>query len=166
MSNPSNNLLDSVKLYYLGGLPETPNAFVISKGRAFTLPPVGGYLVMPRFNAEDLMRRNEIVTPQGGRYSVFTLNARAAEQAARGPQVEVVAGEREFTREELLAMLADIEAKEAQESVEDPNEPEAPVEPEQTSTGRKSKSKNKEAESKPAESDEAPQEDPEKKESE
>ena len=111
------NLLDEVKLYYLGGLDVTENPFVISKGRAFALPPVGGYLVMPRFNANDLIRRNEVVTSQG-RFSVFTFDPRAAERAAKAPQAEVVATEREFTREELMAMLEDLDTQEENLKVE------------------------------------------------
>lgn len=107
---PDSKILEPVKVYYLGGLAHSENPFVTSKGKAFALPPVGGYLTVPGFTATDLIRRNQIVTAQG-RFSVFTLDARAASRAAEGPQT-VVAQTKELTREELLAMLADLDLKE------------------------------------------------------
>lgn len=118
---PDSKILEPVKLYYLGGLAHSENPFVTSKGKAFALPPVGGYLTVPGFTATDLIRRNQVVTPQG-RFSVFTLDARAANRAAQGP-APVVAQTRELTREDLLAMLADLDAKDDDKAIEDPSEP-------------------------------------------
>ncbi len=119
-----NQLLNDVKLYYLGGLPESVSPFVSSKGKVYALPPVGGYLTVPKFAAIDLMRRNQIVR-QSGSFSVFSEDPRAAAQATRAPQ-QAVAQPRELTREELMAMLADMDA--AQDVViDDPAEPVAEV---------------------------------------
>lgn len=115
-----NQLLNEVRLYYLGGLPESTSPYVSSKGKVYALPPIGGYLMVPKFAAIDLMRRNMIVRPSGS-FSVFTEDARAAERATRAPQ-PVMAQTRELTREELLAMLADMDsAKDV--VIEDPSEP-------------------------------------------
>lgn len=135
---PNPNILDKVKLYYLGGLPETGNPLLISKGATFTVPPVGGYIELPRFHAEDLIRRNEVVNPNG-RFSVFTLDSRAAQRAAAGPQKPVMAQTRELTREELLAMIADLDAAKEAEEIVDPNEPVVPPTP----SAKESKAKDK-----------------------
>lgn len=103
---------DLQKIYYLGGFPE--GTILGSKQSSFHVPPVGGYLEVPEFNAKDLLQRNT-------RY--FTRDARIAEMAARGEDIErffdVKAALAPLSREDLLRMLAEMDAEESLESAED-----------------------------------------------
>lgn len=105
-----------VRLYYLGGFVKD-QPIVSAKGVAFKVPPVGEYLEVARLFAKDLIRRNKM--PSG--MSVFTEDRRFAEaviaQRNRGGEPAETVQPKEYSREELLEMLAALDVETQEEVV-------------------------------------------------
>ncbi len=114
-----------VDLYYIGGFTN-PTAVVTSKGRAYHVPPAGESIRVPDSAARDIVRRNR--DPQGN--SVFTTDIRVVravqqlrEQRENGQfadmmneptakVVEKVVPAEQLSRDQLIALLAEMDMKE------------------------------------------------------
>lgn len=84
-----------VNLFYVGGLPEEDGPqYVTTGGSVLVVPPRGEYLTLKRYQAEDLMKRYNVkgIEP-------FSLLLPKPEAAPKN-----------YTREELLSMLAAMES--------------------------------------------------------
>lgn len=120
-----------LKLYYLGGLDTLKDGsenvekvrFVSSRGTAFALPEVGGYLEVTEFTARDLIKRHQVAT-RSGTYAAFTTNRKLAEQVQAGKGKPL--GQAKLTRDELLQMLEEMDEVEAADSDNEPVLPNIP----------------------------------------
>lgn len=86
-----------IDLYYVGGLSDNDGPqFITTGGEALIVPPIGESLRLPRYKAEDIISRYNVKGVNPFSYS-------------KDPTVTAPAN-KEFTREELLAMLAKLSA--------------------------------------------------------
>lgn len=98
---------DTVRLYYLGGAPEREHAngaryvYVTSRNTPFIFPVERGWIDIRAYFARDLMRRYN--TPDR---EVFSVNS------ALKSQISAQAAPAELSRDQLVAMLAEMDEKE------------------------------------------------------
>lgn len=106
-----------VQLYYLGGLGDglekARPVLVRSRGRTFAIPPVGEFLLVDSFQADDLTKRHRITGEGGDLFDVFTRDAKLAKRVKEGRVVRPTEAKTSFTADELRQMLAKAEAAEA-----------------------------------------------------
>lgn len=97
-----------VRLFYLGGLAPDEKAHPISLGtRVFRLPPIGEYLEVTPFQAQELIARYKMVTP-GGLYDAFSLDPKLGETAKAVKEGRLTAPPKvasAMSNEELLELL-------------------------------------------------------------
>jgi hypothetical protein len=97
-----------VKLYYLGGItnPSRKITYISSYGRAFALPPIGGYLQVDEFMAHDIINRNKVGNKETKEiYECFTLDARIAKRVANGENIHAPI----LTKAEVMKNISDEE---------------------------------------------------------
>lgn len=101
--------LPKEKVYYIGGFT-SDDTIVTAMGKSYIVPPIGEFLEVEPYIVKALIRRNR--NPKAGGMSVFTTDRRFAQAVANGdfvrPVVQVTE-EKEWTRDELLAKLAELD---------------------------------------------------------
>lgn len=110
------------KVYYVGGFSADKDIIVTAKGKSFHVPPVGEYLEVESYIADTLIQRNR--NPKAGGMSVFTKDRRFAQAVKNGefknPVLRsTIEEEKQWTREELLAKLAEIDGAEPTEQAKE-----------------------------------------------
>ncbi len=131
MQTTDNPLKRRVHLYYLGGLTENGKvAHVLSRGKPFQVPEVGGSLEMELYYANDLILRGH-----NGVHSVWSLSPRDAAMAKAGTlhrDTSKLVDPNTLTIEQLQALLEKQQPVESEEdfqarikamaAVDDPDE--------------------------------------------
>jgi hypothetical protein len=113
--------IQTIKLYYLGGLAEEIEGkprYMSSKGTSFLLPPIGEAIEVTPYTARDLMRRHKVAGPRGT-FEAFTTDRSLAQQVKRGVSQGELALE-QFTRDQLQAKLDELDALAAATDDEEP----------------------------------------------
>lgn len=109
------------KIYYIGGFIKE-DVILTAKGKSYHIPPVGEYLEVEPYIADALIRRNR--NPRANGMSVFTKDGRFARAVKNGefkqPAINSsIEEEKQWTREELMSKLAELDAAAITEEVKE-----------------------------------------------
>lgn len=104
---------DKVRVYYVGGLPsqEGQPIAINVRGRVYVAPPVGDYLYVDAWVAKYIIQTTQIQVGNSF-YPTFTTDPRVAKAAVQKGDKPEAAYTPSFTRDELVAMLAALDAEE------------------------------------------------------
>ncbi len=98
-----------VKLYYLG-FPGVTHMYVNAYGTSFKVPPVGEYIEIESYYAKAIMRKFNIYQSAVWSFDARMANTAKSKRGDEDTNSDVKLVQRAFTREELQAMLASMDA--------------------------------------------------------